>query len=126
MTKFFFIVGAGSFLGGGTRYLVQQLVAKHFASPMPYGTLVVNILGSFIIGILFALSEKTNVLSNEMRLFLATGFCGGFTTFSAFSLENINLLREGSHFYVLGYVSLSVVLGFSATYLGLILAKQYL
>ena len=123
MTKMFFIVGFGSFLGGGSRYLTQQFVAKQFASPFPYGTLLVNILGCFLIGIVFSLSEKANVISNEMRIFLATGFCGGFTTFSSFSLENLSLMKDGEYFYVFAYTGLSVFIGFTATYLGIQLIK---
>ena len=123
MTKMFFIVGMGSFIGGGMRYLTQQLVAKQFSAPFPYGTLIVNILGCFLIGIIFSLSEKANLLSTEMRLFLATGFCGGFTTFSTFSLENYGMLRDGEYYYVFAYTGLSVFVGFLATYMGIQLIK---
>ena len=123
MTKMFFIVGFGSFLGGGSRYLAQQYITRQVLSSFPYGTMVVNILGCFLIGIIFALSEKADVFSTELRLFLATGFCGGFTTFSSFSLENFGLLRDGQYFYVFTYVGLSVLIGFLATYLGILLIK---
>jgi CrcB protein len=119
----FFIVGLGSFLGGGARYLTQQFVAKQFSAPFPFGTLIVNILGCFLIGIIFSLSEKSNLISTEIRLFLATGFCGGFTTFSTFSLENLGMLADGEYFFVFAYVGLSVFIGFLATYLGIQLIK---
>ena len=124
MIKMFFIVGLGSFLGGGSRYLTQQFITKQFSTPFPYGTLIVNILGCFLIGIIFSLSEKANLLSTELRMFLATGFCGGFTTFSTFSLENYGLLRDGQFFYVFMYVGLSVFVGFLATYLGIQFIKM--
>jgi fluoride exporter len=123
MTKMFFIVGLGSFIGGGLRFLAQQFIIKQFPSPFPYGTLIVNILGCFIIGIIFALSEKVDIISPSMKLFLATGFCGGFTTFSSFSLENYGLLRDGQFLYVFAYVGLSIFIGFLATYLGIVLIK---
>jgi CrcB protein len=121
----FFLVGLGSFLGGGSRFLAQQFMAKQFPSPFPYGTFLVNIVGCFIIGLIFALSEKADVISAEMKLFLATGFCGGFTTFSSFSLENFGLLRDGQYLYVFAYVGLSIFLGFLATYLGILLIKIF-
>jgi fluoride exporter len=123
MTKMFFIVGLGSFIGGGLRFLAQQFITKQFPSPFPYGTMLVNIMGCFIIGLIFALSEKADIISPGMKLFLATGFCGGFTTFSSFSLENYGLLRDGQFLYVFAYVGLSVFIGFLATYLGILLIK---
>jgi fluoride exporter len=125
MIKMFFIVGFGSFIGGGSRYLAQQFITKQFPSPFPYGTFIVNIVGCFIIGLIFALSEKADVISTEMRLLLATGFCGGFTTFSSFSLENFGLLRDGQYFHVFAYVGLSIFVGFLATYLGILLIKIF-
>jgi fluoride exporter len=123
MSKMFLIVGFGSFIGGGFRYLAQQFIAKQIATPFPYGTLIVNIIGCFLIGIIYSLSEKADVLSTELRLFLATGFCGGFTTFSSFSLENYGLLKDGQYLYVFAYVGLSIFIGFLATYLGILLIK---
>ena len=121
----FLIAGLGSFFGGGFRYLVQQFFIRQFPEPFPVGTLVVNILGCFIIGIIFSLSERTNLLSNEMRMFLAVGLCGGFTTFSSFSLENFAMLRDGQYFYIFSYVGLSIFLGFLATYLGIQIIKIF-
>jgi CrcB protein len=119
----FLIVGFGSFIGGGSRYLAQQCIARQIPVPFPYGTLLVNILGCFLIGILYSLGQKANVLSAEAKIFLATGFCGGFTTFSTFSLDCYGLLKDGQHLYVLTYVGLSVFIGFLATYLGILLFK---
>ncbi len=84
----------------------------------PYATLAVNITGSFIIGVVFALSIKEETFSNNWKLFLATGICGGFTTFSAFSLENVGLLQSGKYGMALTYIGLSVMLGITATFLG--------
>ena len=88
---------------------------KTFSLTLP---LVVNITGSFIIGIVFALSIKEAGLSNNWKLFLATGICGGFTTFSAFSLENMGLLQSGKYGMAFTYIALSIVLGIVATFLG--------
>lgn len=90
---------------------------------MPYGTLGVNVLGCLIIGLVYGFSEKGNVLSPEWRLFLATGICGGFTTFSTFSYENLTLLRDGEVGYAIVYTVLSVVVGLIATYGGFLITK---
>ncbi len=123
MLKIFLLVGLGSFFGGGARFLVQQYFAKFYITSFPIGTLVVNILGCFLIGIIFSLSEKTTLISSEMRLLLATGFCGGFTTFSSFSLDSLSLLKAGQIFYLVGYVGASVILGFLATYAAIQIIK---
>ncbi|GAC1447983.1 MAG: fluoride efflux transporter CrcB [Chitinophagaceae bacterium] len=123
MTRSLLLVGIGSFIGGISRYLTQQFVQKYYPSSIPFGTLSVNIVGCFIIGVIYALSAKGNILSPEIRLFLATGICGGYTTFSSFAYENISLLQDGEFFYTLMYVLLSVVLGLLAVYLGILLIK---
>jgi len=116
------LVGLGSFIGGSLRYLIAQIVQSKFLSAFPYGTFTVNIVGCFVIGLVFGLSTKMN-LSPEWRLFLATGICGGFTTFSAFSLETMQLLREGQSFFALLYVAASILFGLLAVYLGMTLLK---
>ena len=116
------LVGIGSFIGGSLRYLIAQMVQSKFLSAFPYGTLTVNIVGCFVIGLVFGLSIKMN-LSPEWRLFLATGICGGFTTFSSFSLETMQLLREGQSFFAMLYVAASILIGLLAVYLGMTLLK---
>ncbi|MDP3945309.1 MAG: fluoride efflux transporter CrcB [Lutibacter sp.] len=116
------LIGTGSFIGGVLRYALSQFVQTKFLSAFPFGTLGVNILGCFAIGIVFALSEKTN-MSPEMRLFLATGICGGFTTFSAFSNETYSLMRDGQLFYASAYITSSVLFGLFATFIGYSLLK---
>jgi CrcB protein len=123
MIRNLILVGIGSFAGGIGRYLTQLFVQKHYPSSIPLGTLTANILGCFIIGIVYALSGKGNLLSPEFRLFLATGICGGYTTFSSFAYENISLLREGELFYFGLYLLLSVVICLVAVYLGMLLVK---
>src|SRR5437763_14248245 len=123
MGRILLIVGTGGFIGSAARYLSQQIVSKFFPVVFPLGTLSINVLGCFLIGIIYALSERGNILTPEWRSFLATGFCGGFTTFSTFSLESLNLMKDGEFFYLALYVCLSVILGFAATYFGSALIK---
>ncbi|HLF62619.1 MAG TPA: fluoride efflux transporter CrcB [Saprospiraceae bacterium] len=120
--KILLIIGTGSFIGGVLRYLLSFFIQAKFLSTFPFGTLGVNIAGCFAIGIVFALSERTN-MSSEWRLFLATGICGGFTTFSAFSHETFGLLRDGQLWYASVYVITSVLFGVLATFIGYSLFK---
>lgn len=118
--KHLLLVGLGGFIGSAARFLVSKLnLSWHFFS-IPMGTLTVNVLGSFIIGILVGISVKSDLISTDLRVFLMVGFCGGFTTFSSFSSENLMLMQNGQVFTVLIYTSLSILLGFLAVYLGYI------
>jgi len=120
--KILLLIGTGSFIGGVLRYSISQFIQTKFLSTFPFGTLGVNIMGCFVIGLVFALSERTN-MSPEMRLFLATGICGGFTTFSAFSNETFSLMRDGQFFYASAYITSSVLFGVLATFFGYSLLK---
>ena len=115
MIKNLLLVGFGGGIGSMLRYGTALLMNTKL---FPYATLTVNITGSFIIGIVFAMSIKEEGLSNNWKLFLATVICGGFTTFSAFSLENMGLLQSGKYGMAITFISLSVVLGIIATFLG--------
>ena len=123
MLKTLLIIGSGSFLGGVARYLTARAVQNSFASAFPYGTMTVNLLGCLMIGLIFGISERTNMLSDEWRIFLTVGFCGGFTTFSTFANENMNLLRDGNFLYFSLYTGLSVFLGLVAVFFGNALTK---
>lgn len=121
--KILFLVGLGGFLGSVSRYGLSHYVDAHMLSSFPYGTMLVNIAGCFIIGIIYALSTDGGV-TPEARLLLATGFCGGFTTFSSFSYESITLLQDGQFLYAFAYSGLSLLIGFAATFLGIVLIKS--
>lgn len=106
------LVGAGGALGSMARYGVHLLLSRIFSNPLPAGTLTVNLLGSFLIGLLFGLSQKASVpLSAGAMLFLATGFCGGFTTFSSFALENLQLVDKNFSALSLLYSGLTIFCG---------------
>ena len=124
MLRTILIVGTGGFIGSVMRYLVQYFVEKGLSSTFPLGTLIANVAGSFIIGIVFALAEKGNLLSAEWRLFLAVGICGGFTTFSSFAYNNFTMLKEGSFGQFFWNVGGSLFLGILAVYLGVIVIRS--
>ena len=125
MIKTLFIIGSGSFIGGVSRYLTSRFIQNSIISSFPFGTFIVNILGCFLVGFFYGLSERGNLINNEWRMFLTIGFCGGFTTFSTFSNENVSLLRDGNFFYFAIYASLSLFLGLTATYLGNLITKIF-
>lgn len=113
--KHLFFIGIGGGIGSMLRYAVQWLVSRHTNIIFPAGTFIVNITGCFLIGLFYALAAKGNMLSTEFRLFLITGLCGGYTTFSSFSYENIELLKQAHYLQFALYTGLSVVLGLLAT-----------
>lgn len=114
------------FLGGGLGSVLRFIITKYLnnaTTEVPYGTFVVNVLGSLLIGVILGVSAKGNVLTQNQTLLLATGFCGGFTTFSAFSYENQVYLKAGDFTSFALYSILSFVLGFLAVFAGLFLVK---
>lgn len=126
MIRTLLIVGAGGFIGSIMRYLVQFFVEKGLSSTFPWGTLIANIAGSLIIGMVFGLAEKGNLLSAEWRIFLAVGICGGFTTFSSFAYNNLNMIKEQAYGQLFLNVGGSLILGIFAVYLGIILVRMIL
>lgn len=117
MFKNILLVGLGGFLGSTLRYLVYIFVDKRFVGSFPLATFSVNIIGSFLLGLLVALSFKNN-LSESMRLLLAVGLCGSFTTFSTFAMENFSLLSQKEIMISFLYISLSVIVGLAAAFAG--------
>lgn len=122
MLKMILLVGSGGFVGSVTRFLIARYIELKYLSSFPYGTFVVNAAGCLVIGIIYGLSVK-NVTSPEIRLLLATGFCGGFTTFSTFSYETLALLQDNQIFIAFLYVAGSLLLGVAAAWFGLNLTK---
>ena len=118
MFKNILLIGAGGFIGSVARYFVSRLNLVVSFLAIPVGTLLVNVLGSFIIGFLSGIAGKSELLTEEWRLFLIVGICGGFTTFSTFTSENLTLLHNGQFMSLFLYTTASLVLGFAAVYLG--------
>lgn len=120
--KTLLIIGTGSFIGGVLRYLLSLFIQNKFPVKFPFGTFSVNLAGCLLIGIVFGLTDK-GFTSDEFKLFLSTGILGGFTTFSAFSIESINLMLEGEIVIAIIYIIASVLGGLLAAYAGITLIK---
>ena len=123
MLKTILLIGSGGFIGSVARYYVSKVVQDSVFSSFPTGTLFVNILGSLILGFFVGLAIKHPSFSLGWRMIIMVGFCGGFTTFSTFTSENLKLLQDGQILYVFLYTGLSVLLGFTAVYLGYLISK---
>ena len=120
----FLLVGAGGALGAMARYGFSSVAGRFWPSPFPYATLLINVIGSLCMGLLVGVLARTlPPFQNEIRLFVAVGVLGGFTTFSAFSLDTITLIERGQLGEVAGYVLLSVVVSVGALYAGLLLTR---
>ncbi|MFN5439730.1 MAG: fluoride efflux transporter CrcB [Bacteroidota bacterium] len=118
-----FLVVTGSAVGGGCRFWMSTLIQKQSTASFPLGTFMVNMLGCFAIGLVVAIAEKYTSDQTNLMLLLATGFCGGFTTFSAFAMENLQLLKNGWNLQSAVYIIVSVVLGIVLVKTGIALVK---
>jgi CrcB protein len=121
--KAILIIWLGGGIGSVLRYLVQLGISKLVTVTFPAGTFLVNITGCFVIGLLYGLSGRYAALTSEWRLFLITGLCGGYTTFSSFSYESISLFRQGNYTYFILYTVLSVLIGLFSTIGGMNIIK---
>lgn len=116
-------VGCGGFIGAVSRYMLALLINKHNAGGFPIATLIINIVGSFLIGLLSQLFSTLFPNNKKLLLFLTTGILGGFTTFSTFSLETVNLYQNGDTIYAVLNVVLSVLFCLVGVVLGKVLAR---
>lgn len=123
MLQSILFVGIGGFFGSILRYLITLYIDLSSGTTFPFGTLTVNMAGSFLVGIIIAISLQGN-LNNSMRLLLATGFCGGFTTFSSFSYEFFSLIQHEQTGYAFLYAGASFLLGLAFVWLGFSLVKM--
>lgn len=120
----YILVSVGAAIGGALRYSLSSFIHKNQSVIFPYGTLIVNVVGSFILGIImFYLSEK-ELIGNDFRLFLTVGFCGGFTTFSTFSYETLMLFRDSEIGLAFYNITLNLVLSLLGIYLAYIVSKM--
>ena len=126
LLRMLWYIAAGSAFGGVSRYLIGGMVQKLFDTTFPAGTLVVNLTGSFLLGLFLRFALETPTLTPEVRAFLTVGFCGGYTTFSTFSYETVALLEDGEWTRAGIYATVSVLLALGATLLGFLAARGIL
>lgn len=121
----YLLVGVGGFIGANARFLVGRAVGSAVDTPFPLGTFLINISGSFLLGMLGSVAaQKTFPASEELRLALGVGFLGAFTTFSAFELETHTLITDGAWFTAAAYVAASVFAGLIAVRAGILVGRM--
>ncbi|MET0392546.1 MAG: fluoride efflux transporter CrcB [Chitinophagaceae bacterium] len=123
MIKNILLVGMGGGMGSIARYLCQKWFIDHYPSSFPWGTFAVNITGCLLIGIFWGITFRSAESNLHWKLLLMTGLCGGFTTFSAFTLEGVGLLREQRFGLFFSYIIVSVMLGLAATWAGMKISR---
>lgn len=121
--KTIFYIALGGGLGSVLRYLTSLFFAKFQLGNFPLGTFIANVVGCFLIGVFFGYFEKQTGSSQDLKFFLITGICGGYTTFSTFSNENIQLIHNNQIGMALLYTTISIIIGFGMTFLGLWMTK---
>lgn len=119
-------VAVGAALGGVARFGLAGFIQQRAGPSFPTGTLLVNLSGALLLGFLVRLASQSSSITPEMRLFLTTGFCGGYTTFSTFSYETTTLLQDGEYLTATSYVLISVLGSLAATLLGFAVASWVL
>lgn len=124
MFKKILLLGVGGFIGSNLRYWITGWITDIFGSYLPYGTLVVNGLGSFILGFLMMYGAEVAEIDPQIRLLIGTGMLGALTTFSTFSYETINLFRESSYFLGILNIFLNIGIGLTSVWLGFALVKS--
>ncbi len=116
-------VMTGGAVGASLRYLVSGLVYQRLGTSFPYGTMAVNVVGCFLIGLVMSVTEDRFIINQNFRLFLTVGMFGGFTTFSTYSYESLVLLRDGQGVYAMMNLAGSVVAGLAAVYVGTVAGR---
>ena len=123
MIRAILLVGIGGGIGSIFRYLTSVIVGKYFHATFPLATFLANISGCLIIGLLFGLFERYHLTNPDLKYLFITGFCGGYTTFSTFAAENINLFQSENSFTAFAYIAASVIVGLLAVWAGVALTK---
>jgi CrcB protein len=119
----YLVIGVGGFLGANARYLITIWAAQRFGTIFPYGTFLINVSGSFLLGLFLAFLQERTFFHPYYRLFFATGFLGAYTTFSTFTYESLRLLQDGSVLFALINVLGSTIIGLVGVFLGFIIGR---
>ena len=123
MLKTILYIAIGGAVGSVLRFLTSLLISKYWSNNFPLATFIVNIIGCFLIGLFVGYLIKNQLEESNLKWLLVTGLCGGFTTFSAFGIENYNLLQNNNSLLAFGYIALSIILGLFAVWFGLFVTK---
>lgn len=123
MLKTILFIALGGAMGSVLRFLTTVFVSRFWSAHFPLATFLTNVVGCFLIGFFVGLLEKNQIADSAVKWFLITGFCGGYTTFSAFGIENYNLMQTQHSLLALGYIALSILLGILAVWFGLFISR---
>lgn len=123
MKKYIFIA-LGGMLGAMLRYKIEHIHIYHYKEVVPINTLMINISGSFVLALVLTIAFEIWQFSSDLRLGIATGFLGAYTTFSTMCKETVNLMKQGDYYSSISYIGFSAMLGLAAAYFGIILARE--